>query len=82
MHVIIGLGNPGRKYSLTRHNVGFDILDKLAEDEEVNFETKRLGDIARFKYKGRTFILLKPNTYMNLSGKAVRHWYNIEKIPL
>jgi len=79
--LIVGLGNVGVKYDHTRHNVGFDILDKLAENEEVNFETKRLGDIARFKYKGRTFILLKPNTFMNLSGKAVRHWCTIEKIP-
>ena len=80
--LIVGLGNVGVKYDHTRHNVGFDILDQLAENEDAHFETKRLGDIARFKYKGRTFILLKPNTYMNLSGKAVRHWHTIEKIPL
>ena len=57
-------------------------LDALAEKEEIIFETKKLGDIARFRYKGRTFILLKPNTFMNLSGKAVNYWQKIEKIPL
>ena len=80
--LIVGLGNVGAKYSNTRHNIGFSILDNLAEKEKVIFETKKLGDLARFKYKGRTFILLKPNTYMNLSGKAVNYWQKIEKIPL
>lgn len=80
--LIIGLGNIGDKYKNTRHNIGFTILDKLAENEKIIFETKKLGDIGRFKYKGRTFILLKPNTYMNLSGKAVKYWQTIEKIPL
>ena len=80
--LIIGLGNIGDKYKNTRHNIGFTILDKLAKNEKIIFETKKLGDIARFKYKGRTFILLKPNTYMNLSGKAVKYWQTIEKIPL
>lgn len=80
--LIVGLGNVGAKYKNTRHNIGFLILDNLADNEEVIFETKKLGDLARFKYKGRTFILLKPNTYMNLSGKAVRYWMSIEKIPL
>jgi len=80
--LIVGLGNIGEKYKNTRHNVGFLILEKLVENEKAIFETKRLGDIARFTYKGRTFILLKPNTYMNLSGKAVKYWQTIEKIPL
>jgi PTH1 family peptidyl-tRNA hydrolase len=80
--LIVGLGNIGEKYKNTRHNVGFLVLEKLAENEKVVFETKKLGDIARFTYKGRTFILLKPNTYMNLSGKAVKYWQTIEKIPL
>ncbi len=80
--LIVGLGNVGVKYNNTRHNIGFNILDRLASTERVIFETKKLGDIARFKYKGRTFILLKPNTYMNLSGKAVNYWQKIEKIPL
>ena len=77
----VGLGNLGDKYQDTRHNIGFKILDSLAEKEDVIFETKKLGDISRFRYKGRTFILLKPNTYMNLSGKAVKYWQTIEKIP-
>lgn len=81
-YLIVGLGNIGEKYANTRHNIGFTILDKLANKEKTSFETKKLGDIARFKYKGRTFILLKPNTYMNLSGKAVNYWSKIEKIPL
>ncbi len=80
--LIIGLGNIGEKYKNTRHNIGFKILDALAENEKVAFETKKLGDITRFRYKGRTFILLKPNTYMNLSGKAVKYWLNLEKIPI
>lgn len=80
--LIVGLGNIGEKYKKTRHNVGFLVLEKLAENEKAVFETKKLGDIARFTYKGRTFILLKPNTYMNLSGKAVKYWQTIEKIPL
>ena len=80
--LIVGLGNIGEKYHNTRHNIGFSILDALAEREQIIFETKKLGDIARFKYKGRTFILLKPNTYMNLSGKAVNYWQKIENIPL
>ncbi len=80
--LIVGLGNVGAKYHNTRHNIGFSILDALAEKEEVIFETKKLGDLARFKYKGRTFILLKPNTFMNLSGKAVNYWLKLENIAL
>lgn len=80
--LIAGLGNIGEKYAHTRHNIGFDVLDALAEEREVSFETQKLGDLSRFKHKGRTFILLKPNTFMNLSGKAVAYWLKIEKIPL
>lgn len=80
--LIVGLGNIGDKYDNTRHNIGFTILDALAEKEKIVFETKKLGDLARFKYKGRTFILLKPNTYMNLSGKAVNYWLKLENISL
>ena len=80
--LIAGLGNIGEKYAHTRHNIGFDVLDALAEEREVSFETQKLGDLCRFKHKGRTFILLKPNTFMNLSGKAVAYWLKIEKIPL
>lgn len=80
--LIAGLGNIGEKYQGTRHNIGFTILDALAQERDVSFETKKLGDLSRFTHKGRTFILLKPNTYMNLSGKAVNYWLKIEKIPL
>ncbi|AVR44567.1 aminoacyl-tRNA hydrolase [Christiangramia fulva] len=80
--LIVGLGNIGPKYENTRHNIGFKILDKLAEKQETSFETQKLGDVATFRYKGRTFILLKPSTYMNLSGKAVNYWMQKEKISL
>lgn len=80
--LIIGLGNIGDTYKNTRHNIGFKILDALAKDQEVKFETEKLGDITRFRHKGRTFILLKPSTYMNLSGKAVSYWMTQEKIQL
>jgi len=81
-YLIVGLGNIGAQYQNTRHNIGFKILDFLATKEALNFETQKLGDIASFKFKGRTFILLKPNTYMNLSGKSVVYWLTKEKIPL
>ncbi|PTX44788.1 peptidyl-tRNA hydrolase [Christiangramia gaetbulicola] len=80
--LIVGLGNIGPKYENTRHNIGFKILDELAREKEVAFETQKLGDVASFKYKGRTFVLLKPSTYMNLSGKAVNYWMQKEKINL
>ncbi|WP_026913899.1 aminoacyl-tRNA hydrolase [Christiangramia portivictoriae] len=80
--LIVGLGNIGLKYENTRHNIGFKILDELASEKEVSFETQKLGDVASFKYKGRTFVLLKPSTYMNLSGKAVNYWMQKEKISL
>ncbi len=80
--LIIGLGNIGDKYENTRHNIGFKILDYLAEKEEVKFSTDKLGDVASFKFKGRTFVLLKPSTFMNLSGKAVKFWMTKEKVQL
>jgi PTH1 family peptidyl-tRNA hydrolase len=80
--LIVGLGNIGDTYENTRHNIGFQVLDALAKDQEVSFETEKLGDITRFRHKGRVFILLKPSTYMNLSGKSVKYWMNQEKIPL
>ncbi|WP_394338502.1 aminoacyl-tRNA hydrolase [Hanstruepera neustonica] len=80
--LIVGLGNIGEKYANTRHNIGFKILDFLAEKEDLKFETQKLGDISTYKFKGRTFILLKPSTYMNLSGKAVLYWLTKEKIPM
>ena len=79
--LIVGLGNIGEKYSDTRHNIGFKILDVLASKEEITFESGKLGAMAKFRFKGRTFILLKPATYMNLSGKAVKYWLTKEKIP-
>ncbi|MBC7747367.1 MAG: aminoacyl-tRNA hydrolase [Methylotenera sp.] len=80
--LIVGLGNIGAEYVNTRHNIGFKIVDFLAKKEEINFETVKLGALAKYKFKGRTFLLLKPNTYMNLSGKAVQYWMDKEKIPL
>ena len=80
--LIVGLGNIGPKYHNTRHNIGFKILDHLAKKEELSFETDKLGDITTYKFKGRTFILLKPSTFMNLSGKAVRYWLEKSKVPI
>ncbi len=81
-YLIVGLGNIGEKYLDTRHNIGFSVLDTIAKDKELTFETKKLADITTFRLKGRAFILLKPNTFMNLSGKAVKYWMDKEKIPL
>ena len=81
-YLIVGLGNIGSKYENTRHNVGFKILDEIAKRENVIFESLKLGAVTKFRFKGRTFILLKPSTYMNLSGKAVKYWITKEKIPL
>lgn len=80
--LIVGLGNIGDKYTNTRHNIGFKILDALAKQEELIFQTQKLGDVTVYKLKGRSFILLKPNTYMNLSGKALKYWMTKENIPL
>lgn len=80
--LIVGLGNIGEKYENTRHNIGFKILDYFANKEGLTFETQKLGDVTTYKLKGRTFIFLKPNTYMNLSGKAIQYWLTKEKIPL
>lgn len=79
-YLIVGLGNIGPKYENTRHNIGFDILDALAKASNVVFESKRYGDVCKFKFKGRTLILLKPSTFVNLSGKAIRYWMNQEKV--
>ncbi|WP_299058832.1 aminoacyl-tRNA hydrolase [uncultured Polaribacter sp.] len=80
--LIVGLGNIGDTYTNTRHNIGFKILDEVAEEHNVTFETDKLGDITNFRFKGKTFILLKPSTFMNLSGKAVKYWMDKEKIAL
>tara|TARA_B110000240_G_scaffold157165_1_gene174772 strand:+ start:653 stop:1282 length:630 start_codon:yes stop_codon:yes gene_type:complete len=78
--LIVGLGNIGEAYLNTRHNIGFKIVDEVAEEHKITFETEKLGDVATFRLKGRTFILLKPSTYMNLSGKAVKYWMDKENI--
>jgi peptidyl-tRNA hydrolase, PTH1 family len=78
--LIVGLGNIGNEYENTRHNIGFKILDELASLESVKFSTEKLGDVTTFKHKGATYILLKPSTYMNLSGKSVKYWMDKEKI--
>ncbi|MCH2490259.1 MAG: aminoacyl-tRNA hydrolase [Flavobacteriales bacterium] len=80
--LIAGLGNIGPKYEHTRHNIGFKILDYLAKTESLPWESQKLGAITIHKKKGRSFLLLKPSTYMNLSGKAVQYWLQKEKIPL
>ncbi len=79
-YLIVGLGNMGADYDDTRHNVGFEVVDVLAKLNDVKFKNDTLGDIAEFRSKGRTFILLKPSTYMNLSGKAVRYWMQKKKV--
>ena len=80
--LIIGLGNPGIEYSKTRHNIGFEILDYISSTRECKFETVKLADITKFKIKGKTVFLLKPNTFMNLSGKAIKYWMDNQKIKL
>ncbi len=78
--LIVGLGNIGSEYANTRHNIGFKVLDYIANQEGISFQTVKLGEIAELKIKGRTLLLLKPNTYMNLSGKAVKYWLEKENI--
>ena len=78
--LIVGLGNIGSEYANTRHNIGFKILDYIANQEGISFQTVKLGEVAELKIKGRTILLLKPNTYMNLSGKAVKYWLEKENI--
>jgi PTH1 family peptidyl-tRNA hydrolase len=80
--LIIGLGNIGREYQNTRHNIGFRILDALASASNIAFTDSRKGMVAEYKYKGRTLILLKPSTYMNLSGLAVNYWLKNSKLDL
>lgn len=80
--LIAGLGNIGPEYADTRHNIGFQILDHLCGEAEDGFKTERLGDLCTLKIKGRTLFCLKPSTYMNRSGKAVKYWLEKEKIPL
>jgi len=79
-YLIVGLGNIGDEYAHTRHNIGFDIVDAMAKEAGVSFSDKRYGFVAEMRVKGRTLILLKPSTYMNLSGNAVRYWLQKENI--
>lgn len=81
-YLIVGLGNIGAKYENTRHNIGFKTLDAFAEASNVVFEPDRLADKTLVKFKGRSLVLIKPTTYMNLSGKALNYWMQAEKIPL
>ncbi len=81
-YLIVGLGNIGKEYENTRHNIGFTILDAFAKASNISFSDKRYGFVAESKYAGRTLILLKPNTFMNLSGRAVSYWMQKENIPI
>ena len=79
-YLVVGLGNPGKEYENTRHNIGFKVLDCLAKQFNTFFVSDKLGEVAEIKHKGRTLVLLKPSTFMNLSGKAVNYWMQKEKI--
>lgn len=81
-YLIAGLGNIGPEYELTRHNIGFLTLDRLADQKEVRFEMDRLAYHCEISHKARKIHLIKPTTYMNLSGKAIKHWMNVLKIPI
>lgn len=81
-YLIVGLGNIGDEYRNTRHNIGFMVLDALAKASNIVFSDKRYGAVANMSLKGKQLLLLKPSTYMNLSGNAVRYWMQQEKIPL
>lgn len=81
-YLIVGLGNIGAEYQGTRHNIGFTVLDALAEASNTSFTTGRYGDIARMRLKNQQLVLLKPSTYMNLSGNAVRYWKEKEGVDL
>ena len=81
-YLIVGLGNIGIEYVNTRHNMGFMVLDAWAQASNICFKTDRYGDVAEISFKGRKFTLLKPSTYMNLSGKAVRYWMQKLDLPI
>jgi PTH1 family peptidyl-tRNA hydrolase len=81
-YLIAGLGNIGDEYAHTRHNIGFDILDALAKASNISFEDKRYAFKAELKYESRILILIKPTTFMNLSGKAINYWLQKEQIPI
>lgn len=81
-YLIAGLGNFGEKYANTRHNIGYMVLDAIAIASNISFDDKRYGFVANYRYRARTCILLKPTTYMNLSGRAVNYWLQKERIPV
>lgn len=81
-YLIVGIGNKGAEYENTRHNIGFKVVEKVAEKIDTSFKSGSFGWIAEGKYKGRKVILLKPDTYVNLSGNAVKFWMQKEKIPI
>ena len=81
-YLIAGLGNIGVEYSGTRHNIGFMVLDALAGESNAFFESARLADRCSLKHRGRTYVLIKPTTYVNLSGRSVHYWLKKEKVPL
>jgi len=81
-YLVVGLGNIGEEYAETRHNIGFKVVDELAASSAATWKSVTLGSMTEVKHKGRTLLLLKPNTYMNLSGKAVNYWLQKEKIPV
>lgn len=81
-YLVVGLGNVGVKYLNTRHNIGFKVADALVERSAASFSEERYGAVASVKHRGRTIVVLKPNTFMNLSGKAINYWLQKEKIPL
>lgn len=80
--LIIGLGNPGSEYAHTRHNIGFDILDAFALRHNAFFQSGRLANFSEIKFKGKIFVCIKPTTFMNLSGRAVKYWLDKEKIAI
>ncbi|MCB0497735.1 MAG: aminoacyl-tRNA hydrolase [Cyclobacteriaceae bacterium] len=80
-YLIAGLGNIGQEYELTRHNIGFLVLDQIADEKGISFEVDRFAEKTEFKFKGKQIHLIKPTTYMNLSGKAINYWLQALKIP-
>ncbi|MBK3518182.1 aminoacyl-tRNA hydrolase [Carboxylicivirga sp. N1Y132] len=81
-YLVVGLGNIGDEYAQTRHNVGFEVLEAIAKNNEAQFKDERYGAVTTYKFKSRQIVLLKPNTYVNLSGRAINYWMQKEKIPL
>lgn len=81
-YLIVGLGNIGPEYHHTRHNIGFDVADAFAAKHQAAFRSDRLADVAEIRWKGKIFVVIKPTTYMNLSGRAVKYWMDKEKIPV